>query len=126
MKTLKIEQEHSIVQRLEELMILAGPEFVHELIESFFEVGRRSFEEMKLAIQSSSFDLFMTAAHNLKATSLNLGAFDLGKMCQVAENDKTFASKAGAQEILLRIDFHLTMTENFLRGFIKENHSSAS
>lgn len=126
MKTLKVEQEHSIVQRLEELIILAGPEFVHELIEAFFDVGRKNFDEMKLAIQTSSFDLFLNAAHNLKATSWNLGAVELGKMCQTVETDKSFQSKAGAHEILLRIESHLIMTENFLRGFIKESHSSAS
>ncbi len=119
-------QEQSIVQRLEELMELAGPEFVHELIEVFLEIGRKDYEAMKSAVLQALPDKFASAAHSLKATSLNMGAADLSEYCKAAESHKVFNSKSQAEEVLANIETQLSKAENFLRGYIKETHSSAS
>ncbi len=125
MKKLSVEQENSIVERLEELVLLGGPESVHELIETFFHTGRKNLAEMKMAIEKSSYDLFKNAAQNLKSVCLNLGAADFAQICQAAAHDKSFHKKTEAGAMLLRIESQLTITENFLRGFIQDNQSSA-
>lgn len=126
MKSKTTQQDQSIIQRLEELMDLAGPEFVHELIEVFLEIGRKDYELMKSAFKNSSLDKFVGAAHSLKATSLNIGAADLSDYCQAAESHKVFNSKTKVEEVLENIEAQLLNAENLLRGYIKETHSSAS
>ena len=119
-------QESSIVHRLETLIDLAGPQFVHELIEVFLQIGRKDFDTMKKALNSSSPEKFLAAAQSLKATSLNMGASELSGFCKIAGSSKTFASKIKSQEALENIEIHLLKAEDFLRGYIKETHSSAS
>ncbi len=126
MKKIENRQESAIVLRLDTLMGLAGPEFVHELIEVFLEIARKDFETMRSALQSASVDRFIAAAFSLKATSLNIGAIQLSEFCQEAESPKNFESKTKSKEVIGNIEAHLVHAENYLRGYIEETHSSAS
>ncbi len=122
----KIDQDRSIVLRLDALMNLAGADFVHELIEVFLQIGRKDFQTMTEAFRNSTPDKFFAAAFSLKATSLNMGATELSEFCKLAESNKIFSSKTKTQETLDQIESKLTGAEDFLRDYIRETHSSAS
>ena len=122
--------ESEVIQRLTELCDIAGPHFVHELIELFFKMGRKDFDLMKYAVahssQKSSIDKFRHGARSLKATSFNLGANALGLACEEAEALSLVESKSKLADSVHKIESHLIMTEDYLREYVQESQSSAS
>jgi histidine phosphotransfer protein HptB len=68
-----------------ELQDTAGPEFVAELVGTFFEEAPQMLAELRAAQAAGAADAFRRAAHSIKSNSLTFGALQLGEMARALE-----------------------------------------
>jgi HPt (histidine-containing phosphotransfer) domain-containing protein len=68
-----------------ELQASAGADFVHELIDTFFEEAPRMLAELRAAAATGRTDAFRRAAHSLKSNANTFGASTLGIMARDLE-----------------------------------------
>jgi histidine phosphotransfer protein HptB len=84
-----------------ELQESAGADFVHELIDTFFEEAPRMLAELRSAAATASRDAFRRAAHSLKSNANTFGASALGAMAKELElNGPPAADEASALDAL--------------------------
>lgn len=69
---------------LAQLQELLGERF-SELVERFIEDGERRITLLRNAIAQPDFDVVHAEAHGLKGSSRNIGANDLGALCDELE-----------------------------------------
>lgn len=70
---------------IEELKEVGGDEFLSELITMFLDQADSIMEDIKTFHDNKDSDSLSKAAHKLKGSCLNLGAKDMGAICQTIE-----------------------------------------
>lgn len=71
---------------IDELKDVGGDEFVAELVTMFLEQSEDIMKDIKTFSQSKDAVSLSKSAHKLKGSCLNLGAKDMGTMCQTIEH----------------------------------------
>jgi HPt (histidine-containing phosphotransfer) domain-containing protein len=74
-----------LFKRLHELEQETDFEFVNELIDIYLIETPKQIQAIVSALAAVNFPSLMISAHTLKGSSLNLGAKDLGALCQKLE-----------------------------------------
>ena len=75
--------DFSVIDGLKEI---GDQEFVSELIEMFLQQSDIIMEDIDKYTEQKDADSLSKSAHKLKGSCLNLGAVDMGKICQVIEH----------------------------------------
>lgn len=97
---------HSAIDRLvfDELQAAAGPEFVAELVDTFFEEAPLILAELRSAQSAGDADRFRRAAHSLKSNGLTFGATALAEQARTLELGGVPADPAHTAAALAAID----------------------
>lgn len=75
-----------VIRRLEALAPPAqSQEFVRELVHIFLDMAPKVLTDLSDALQRQDSNAMVCHAHRLKGLSLNLGATELGQLCEDAE-----------------------------------------
>lgn len=76
---------------------------LERLIKAYLDEAPKSFQALRKAVESGSYDGIRLHAHALKSTSYNLGATRLSKLCQDIEAAATERNNSGIIEGIKRI-----------------------
>ena len=88
----------------EELQAAAGPEFVAELLDTFFEEAPGLLAELRQAQDSADASRYRRAAHSIKSNSLTFGARALAERARTLELGGMPADAAAAGAALDALD----------------------
>lgn len=88
---------------LAQLQDLLGERFA-ELKERFVSDGKRRLELLRGATVSCEFDVIYAEAHGLKGSSRNIGANDLGQVCEQLEEKGRQRDSYGITELFVAVE----------------------
>jgi HPt (histidine-containing phosphotransfer) domain-containing protein len=69
----------------DELRRMVGEDFIHELLETFFESSPQLIAEMQAALEAGDAEAFRRAAHSMKSNSASFGALELAAQARQLE-----------------------------------------
>lgn len=76
-----MDTDSNILNRLHELQRETDFDFVVELIDIYLKEAPQLIKEIETALKEHHSTAFVTAAHKLKGSSMNIGAQQLGALC---------------------------------------------
>ena len=99
------------LETLRELDMDGDAGFFISLLETYRQSARADLDAMKGALACGAFDKLRDKAHSLKGSSRNIGAEEIGDMCQEMEALAGAQSKGDAEELLQRLSREFARAE---------------
>ena len=88
------------LETFRDLEAAAGAEFVHELVDTFFEEAPAMLAELRAALAARDAEKFRRTAHSLKSNSNTFGALGLGTLARELElGGLPGSAESGAERI---------------------------
>jgi histidine phosphotransfer protein HptB len=98
-----------------ELRQMVGEEFIHELIETYFESSPQMIAEMQAALAAGDADAFQRAAHSMKSNSASFGALELAAQARQLEALGRERNLGGTEQLLDELEATYSQVENELK-----------
>lgn len=64
---------------------MVGPDFIGELVTTFFDDAPRMMEELRASLASNDVETFRRAAHSMKTNAATFGATELAELAKALE-----------------------------------------
>ncbi|MGV8074245.1 MAG: Hpt domain-containing protein, partial [Syntrophobacteraceae bacterium] len=101
--------DHAALDKIAALQREGQPSLLHKIIDMYFQSSPDLLQKIREAVRSSDAPSLHRAAHTLKSSSANLGAFKLAELCKEMET-------MGKTNVLLEAGTMLSTIEKEYEG----------
>jgi HPt (histidine-containing phosphotransfer) domain-containing protein len=98
-----------------ELRTMVGEDFIHELLETYFESSPQLIAEMQAALVVRDAATFQRAAHSMKSNSASFGALELAAQARNLETQARQGNLDGAALLLSELKTTYDQVEHELK-----------
>jgi HPt (histidine-containing phosphotransfer) domain-containing protein len=98
-----------------ELRQMVGEDFIHELLETYFESSPQLIAEMQAALTTGDADAFQRLAHTMKSNSASFGALELAAQARNLETQARQGNLDVAASLLFELKTMYDQVERELK-----------
>lgn len=110
--------DHSVIRVLRDLD-QGGTGAVRELVGLFLEIAPKRIAHLKKALAEKDFRGLAREAHSLKASSANLGALRLSRVCRDLEGIENHPAEAPAEKLVNEIEQEFALAAEMLHELVR-------